>query len=575
MEFAWQEAFQEKEHTHEESGVYETLTISSIAELKEFLDEVHIRECLLRPLAERPDYPLVDPRALLPSFEPEMYEYDHLPGFSLLAFNRPTQPFNEIFQYDILHPVMNPPVQAQGPCCPLESHILHANFQTVLGRMPRQYHEHFRKQFGRGDLTLLDVYPELLPYLLEMDRAHVLDKDQAGHFQLAGVFASFPSDIDGELKRFGMRMGKFKLGDNELYVRNRNFVMQFLMELYGFPVASERRTSAALFARKLHKMGESFLVRVLGQSDRVLTTIWNPGFSGRYPLVEKVALIKVDEEQEDVIETLSEARAFVDKARRIAIIRVCYQQHSYDADNVRQDRALSVFSQQVIHPLTGEYINGINIIRDSTNLILRLNDIARGEYYGRVVFKRTEVVENTDTDEKRLKFLYAWLTKHQRRIIGYSEEFFTNVCKILDNYLENLNRSDTLDDLRELQQDVRQRYSFIKQARQIRYLEEIRARYYKGERLGYERMLVEAVALLHGYKFEVVLYFEGLVQSAIHHVEAMLNDRYLRKNYIERPEGELTKNGQEIRRKYGKLVLLLDEFKAIQKSHQAHSVDRG
>ena len=83
-------------------------------------------------------------------------------------------------------------------------------------------------------------------------------------FHLAGVFASFPSDIDSELKRFGIRIGKFVYGDSDMYERNRMFVYQYLMELYGFPIVSERRTSSALFARKLHKMGERFLLRVIG-----------------------------------------------------------------------------------------------------------------------------------------------------------------------------------------------------------------------------------------------------------------------------------------------------------------------
>ena len=65
----------------------------------------------------------------------------------------------------------------------------------------------------------------------------------------------------------------------------------------------------------------------------------------------------------------------------------------------------------------------VNVVKDTSTMILRLNDIVRGEYVGRAVYKRNELVENTDTDEKRLKFLFAWLSKNQRRIIGYSEEF--------------------------------------------------------------------------------------------------------------------------------------------------------
>ena len=117
----------------------------------------------------------------------------------------------------------------------------------MLARMPRNLHDEFKKRFQRQDITVLELYPYLLPYLIEMDRAHVISKSFYGHYQLSGIFASFPSDMNGEIKRFGLRIGKFQMGNDQLYQRNRNFVMQYLMELYGFPIASERRTSAALF----------------------------------------------------------------------------------------------------------------------------------------------------------------------------------------------------------------------------------------------------------------------------------------------------------------------------------------
>lgn len=565
----WKKAFSQSEWAPSlgETAGYDGLSVTSLAELKNFLDIIHLRECLVRPFVSWKDYPVVDTRMLLPSFEPDVYEYHNLPGFSLLVFDRPLVPFQEIFQYDVLHPITDLLGVAQGPCCPLENNILSGNTQTMQARLPRTSHDAFRKGFQRTDVTGLELYPSLLPYILSMDRAHVLSQNTYGQFQLSGIFASLPSDIDGELKRFGLRIGKFQMGDNDLYERNRLFVMQFLMELYGFPIASERRTSAALFARRLHKMGERFLIRVLGQSDRVITTIWSDGTSSRYPYVEKMALVAVDEDQKEVLDELHERRAFVDEKNRIVLLRVIYRQHAYDPDNVRQDRALSVHEQQVIHPLTGNSINGLNLLRDSSNLILRLNDIVRGEFFGRIIYKRTEVVENTDSDEKRLKFLYAWLTKHQRRFISYSEDFFASTGRIVGNYLNELDHSDNLDELRELKQEVQNRFRYIQQARKVRCLEEIRIRQYRGERLTYDRMLTEAVTLLQEYKFEIAIYFDELVATTIRNVESMLNDRYLRRTYMERPESELSRTGLEIRRKYGKLVVLLDEFQAIRKSH--------
>ena len=70
--------------------------------LKEFLEYTHMKKGLLEPYDA--DYPLVEPRELLPSFEKNFAEYNHLPSFSMVAFNRPLSYQEEIFQFDLLHP---------------------------------------------------------------------------------------------------------------------------------------------------------------------------------------------------------------------------------------------------------------------------------------------------------------------------------------------------------------------------------------------------------------------------------------------------------------------------------------
>ena len=162
----------------------------------------------------------------------------------------------------------------------------------------------------------------------------------------------------------------------------------------------------------------------------------NNGENRPYPRVEKIALIRVDPEQKELIRIIDEKGYFVDREQRVVIVRIIYKQHSYNPDNVRQDRALSVERQELIHPFTGQGLSDVNVVKDTTTMILRLNDMVRGEYVGRVVYKRTELVENTDTDEKRLKFLYAWLAKNQRRIIGYSDDFYASATRVLDAYLK-------------------------------------------------------------------------------------------------------------------------------------------
>ena len=568
MSLCWKDAFTLGDFAWSEADTFSDIVeIRDLQTLKHFLDAVHIKFCLLKPWFETGKYPLVETRDLLPSFESELWEYKELPGFSMVAFARPLESFSEIFQYDILHPVFSAVTTAEGASCPLETHVIARNVQMFLSRLPKRFQDPFREQFRRVDTAVLDYYPALIPYLLVMDRAHVLATDIHGHFHLAGLFASFPSDMDGEIKRFGLRIGKFKLGDNEMYERNRTFVCQFLMELYGFPISSERRTSAALFSRRLHKLGERFMVRVLGQSDRTITTIWNDGENRPYPHVEKIALVRLDPELKELIRLCEDRGFFVDSEKHVVIIRITYKQHRFNADNVRQDRALSVERQEIIHPLTGTGMD-VNVVKDTSTMILRLNDIVRGEYVGRVVYKRNELVENTDTDEKRLKFLFAWLSKNQRRIIGYSEEFYANTTKVLDAYLKNADNQEIFGVLHDLHQEVMVKYAYIRQARTVRYLEDIVARNYRGERLTYGRMLTEAVELLRDLKFEMGNYFEPLMQSILHCIETILDDHYLIRRYINCPEDKATRNGLEIRKNYRRIVSLRDEFESVRKSRQ-------
>ena len=560
----WQEVFSKNGQPWRDATCLSApVAISDLESLKNFLDAVHVRFCLVKPYQENKNYPVVEGRELLPSFDNDMFEYRELPGFSLVAFARQLDYFSEIFQFDRLHPVVT---EGEGASCPLENQVMGQNLQTLASRLPRMHQDVFRQQFRSTDTVLLESYPALMPYLLNMDRAQVLAWGADNQFHLAGVFASFPSDIDSELKRFGIRIGKFVYGDSDIYERNRMFVYQYLMELYGFPIVSERRTSSALFARKLHKMGEHFLLRVLGQTDRTLTTYVSTGGNQRYPQLEKIALVAVDADHEEALEIIDRDGFFLDKPRRVVILRVKYRQHTFDSSNVRQDRALSVVAQEVLHPLTGERLTGLNLIKDTSNMFLRLNDIVRGEFTGRIVFKRTEVVENTDTHEKRLKFLYSWLTKHQRRMISYSDEFFSNVSKVLSNYLYSPDNDEVFGDLRDLYQEVCTRFSYIQQARRVRILEDLCTRSCKGVHITYRQMFSEALGLLNELKFEVVNFFPALVDGIIDCVEKILRDRYLQRQYIEPPEDSLTPAGIEIRKNYGRLVSLQDGFKAVRKA---------
>lgn len=541
--------------------------LHDLQSLKRFLDAVHIRFCLVKPFQEEKNYPLVESRELLPSFDSDMFEFKNLPGFSLVAFARHLNYFSEIFQYDKLNTAQDGDANSQ------DKQLLAQNLQTLASRIPRYLQHEFRSKFQGINTLSLEAYASLMPYLLQMDRAQVLAWDEMGAFHLTGVFASFPADIDGELKRFGTRIGKFIPGDNEIYEANRMFVYQYLMELYGFPIVSERRTSSALFARRLHKMGEHFLLRVLGQTDRTITTYYSQGENQRYPFLEKVALVQLDKDQKDVYDLVDEHGFFLDKKRRVIILRVRYRQHAFNPSNIKEDRAISVSTQEILHPLTGEILPDLNVIKDTSNLLLHLNDIVRGEYTGCVLYKRTELVENTDTDEKKLKFLSAWLGKHQRRIISYSDEFFNNVVKIIGDYLYQPQKDDYFENIRELYLEVVSRFSYIQQARNVRLLQDIGMRKYKKQKLTYRQMFREALQLLGELKFEGSNYFEPIVDDIINTIEKILSDRYLRRNYILPAENTLSKIGQEIRKNYGRLSQIQYEFKELKKAKSTSSRD--
>lgn len=568
----WKKAFSKAPEYGQNDGKDTAATdLRTLEDLKTYLDYSHIKHCLLRPYFEVDDYPLVEARELLPSFEVDLYEYKALPGFSMVAFERPLNSFQEVFQYDALHSSTEWEDLHGRDGCSVEESLIATNIRTFQSRLPKRHHPEFLKTFEGEDICSMREYPNMLQFLLELERAHVLAHDHKGQFTLQGMYASLPSNLDSELKQFGLKIGKFKPGDNLMYECNRLFVYQFMMELHGFPIVSERRTSSAMFAIRLLRQGERFIVRVLGQSDRTITTMMSPladtpKHLRKYPRVEKIGLIQVHENQKETIELLSDQGFFVDPKKRVVILKVTYQQHEYSPKNVREDRALSVLKQEVIHPINGRIIDNLNIIQNIQNMILRLNDIVRGEYRIPVNYKRNEIINNTDTHENRLKVLYMWLSKHMHRIVDYSDEYYAQVVHVLDGYLLAPDNYDTFNEYYQLHQEVWSRYSQIQQARKVRILEDLRYRKYKGEPVSYQQMLELMTGILNELKFEIVNYFDKLVVKVLIIGNDVVSDPYLLRKYIEVDESSLSPYGLEIRRQYGQLASLIDEFRSIRKS---------
>ncbi len=484
--------------------------------LKDFLEYVHIKKGLLTPYHGQ--YPLIEIRELLPSFEKNFAEYHDLPSFSMVAFNRPLSYQEEIFQYDILHPA----VEAAGP-----KRRGRSNLDKIMPHLDRDLRPFLKHRFAARDLTKLAHYEELLEYLFHMDRAHVLARDAQGKFRLLGVYASFPSDLDIELKHLGHKLGKFKKLDSAAYEREREFVYQFLMELYGFPIAAERRTSAALFARKLSRLKEQYLIKVLGASDRTITSLC--GFEQkRYPLVEKIALISLPPGLADAYPHLRDQGYYVDQDRRVVIFKVTYQQHKYNRFNVLEDRAMSVLRQELIHPHHGGRDTSLNLLKDTKRFLKDLTDIVRGEYIGSISYKRTDLLTSTKTHEDRLKFLSAWLTKNQRRLGTYTQESFEAAKKLLNSYLLNRENKEAFAKHAELHREVLQKMTYLTQAQRLHPLEKL-AQEDEARGLAPSRRLAQALAFLEERQEDLPYFYPDLFDKFLRLWDQVLAHPYFKK----------------------------------------------
>jgi hypothetical protein len=299
------------------------------------------------------------------------------------------------------------------------------------------------------------------------------------------------------------------------------------MELYGFPIAAERRTSAALFARKLSRLKEQYLIKVLGASDRTITSL--SGFEHRqYPLVEKTALISLPRSMVEANPHLQEQGFYLDRRRRVVIFKVTYQQHKYNRFNVLEDRALSVVKQELIHPVHGGREASPNILKDTRRSLKELTDIIRGEHSGSISYKRSELINTTKTHEERLKFLSAWLRKNMRRLGRYSHETFTAAKKLLNSYLLNREFREAFVKHPDLHLEVLQLLTYLTQAQRLQVLERL-AQVDGKHRGSPTRRLNQAVAFLEENQGDLAYFYPDLFAKCLSLWEELLNQPYFKK----------------------------------------------
>ncbi|MFZ5584718.1 MAG: hypothetical protein ACOZHQ_02190 [Thermodesulfobacteriota bacterium] len=522
---------------------------SSLADLMRVLDFLHIEAGLLQ--AYGPDYPLVEPRELIPAFDAPLIEYKQLPAFSMVALDRALSYQDEGFQFDLLFPEGQPPEPGRAA----------ANRTVIRERLPRNLLGEFEQTMGRKALTTFSRYSQLLPLLIEMDRGHVMARDEQGVFHLAGVYASFPSDLDGELKRLGRAIGKFSQGDNRRYANNRQFVYRFLMEQSGFPICGERHTSAALFARRLMRRRERFAVKVLGTSDRAITTLTSLGARAGLPRVEKVALVAAHCDRRENEQALFDGGFFVDSRRQVVVLRVHYIQHAYHPDNVLEDRALSVIRQEVIHPYTGQTVE-VDILGLNQDRLLLLQDIVRGEHLGTIVYRGRERVDSTGDTKNRLKFLAAWLGKHRLLLADYTPENFERVLRVLASFLDDPDLDEDFAKNAELHQEVVKAIAELKLSHRLRLLEKLVANRAdaSGRKLKHAHILIILVHVLSQEGEDMAREHPRSLRKLLRICRKQLSDRDLKRRLLGR--APRSSYEREVLGEFRLLERLVEKFEA-------------
>jgi hypothetical protein len=498
--------------------------LPSLKELIRILEYVHIEAGLLS--AYNADYPLVEASELVPSFDAPFIEYKDLPAFSMLMLDRELSYQDEGFQFDMLAPEGSPP----------DASVAALNRQKLRERLPRNLTPELEKLLGRKSATPFSRYKILLPLLFSMDRGHLIARGPAGGFHLGGIFASFPSNLDGEIKRFGKQIGKFSPGDNESYANNRQFVYRFLMEQSGFAICGERHTSAALFARRLMRRRESFAIKVLGQSDRTITTLTSLNGKAGMPRIEKVALVQAKGCAKEGQRILKNGGFLVDPKRKTVILKVAYIQHSYHPDNVLEDRSLSVLSQEVIHPHTGKKLE-LDILGLGRDRLLMLNDILRGEHQGSIIYQDKEEVQGTEDMPSRLKFLLAWLRKHWHILADYSPDTFERVSKVISSFLDDPDSQKDFQRVPQLHQMLAKALPEMRLAHRLRLLEKlVRNRAdASGRHLQHVHIMTILVHVLSQEGDDLAEKHPVALNKLLHICEKQLGNSYLKRRYLSKP----------------------------------------
>ena len=85
-------------------------------------------------------------------------------------------------------------------------------------------------------------------------------------------------------------------------------------------------------------------------------------------------------------------------------------------------------------------------------------------------------------------------------------------------------------------------------------------------------MLSLFTEILNDLKFEIVNYFDTLVERVLSLGDMIINDRYLLRHYIRTKDGDLSEYGVLVKQTYNRLVALLDEFRTIRQAKKDQGI---
>ena len=238
-----------------EHQLFDIIEITDLEALKHFLDAVHVKFCLLKPWCETENYPLVYSRDLR-RLSRRIVEYKGASWFFHGGVRPASESFSEIFQYDI--PPSGPQRGKHGGRRLLPfGNARHRPQRPDVPEPPAQKPgDPFRISSG-VDTAVLDYYPALMLYLLAMEKPTCSLRTFIA-LPLRGFSLHSRPTWTARSLRFGLRTGKFKIGETKCTNATVRLFKPVFNGTYGFPFPRTPDLGGRFFPAFVQALGERF-----------------------------------------------------------------------------------------------------------------------------------------------------------------------------------------------------------------------------------------------------------------------------------------------------------------------------